>query len=488
MELNKGVYMSNDGKINRIRIEVISPDGIADYLSNEELVKIRDSLYLLLQEIENPSELHIHTRVAESVIKIMEGRVVSFGDNVFMYNNTTGVWDDAKTAIGNIAEAVYISNGANRSEIFNKISMWSQSDREDWDKIRRRYIGVKNGTWDIIDSKFIGHDKEQHLLAIIPVDYNDTATCPAIDKFFVEIVLPDAVPLLYEWAGYCMTDEMFIQQALMLHGKGSNGKSVLIKLLKAFLGDRNTVSIPLHKLMTSNFASAELYGKKANLYADLSADALKDSGVFKVLIAGDQMSGEKKFRDQFNFENCSKQIYSANTIPRTMDFTDGFFRRWCIIDFPNQFEGDAADTKLIHKLITPTELSGLLNKAIEGLKVLHTNQKFSMNRTTDGIRLMYLRLSDSVAAFSQECVEQDPDGYKLPKEQWVEYYFEYCRKSNIVAVSQDLFFKLFPKMVKLQERKLNIDGERERVWVGIKFKENVKTVNISNTNLNQATL
>jgi phage/plasmid-associated DNA primase len=62
----------------------------------------------------------------------------------------------------------------------------------------------------------------------------------------------------------------------------------------------------------------------------------------------------------FYFVNYSKQIFSANTIPKTPDETDAFFARQIIINFPNQFFGDNIDYYIIDKLTTAEELSSLL--------------------------------------------------------------------------------------------------------------------------------
>jgi putative DNA primase/helicase len=41
-----------------------------------------------------------------------------------------------------------------------------------------------------------------------------------------------------------------------------------------------------------------------------------------------------------------------------------------MIDFPNKFEGIQADKQILQKLATESELSGLFNVALQGLKRL----------------------------------------------------------------------------------------------------------------------
>jgi putative DNA primase/helicase len=52
-------------------------------------------------------------------------------------------------------------------------------------------------------------------------------------------------------------------------GSGDNGKSVFLKLLKMFLGSENVSHASLQELSDDRFAAADMYGKLANICADL---------------------------------------------------------------------------------------------------------------------------------------------------------------------------------------------------------------------------
>ena len=108
------------------------------------------------------------------------------------------------------------------------------------------------------------------------------------------------------------------------------------------------------------FALANLYGKHVNTFADLKSLKLSETGNFN----SDPITGEHKFGQPFTFRNYAKLIFSANEIPESDDKSVAFYRRW----FDKIFQKGAEDTKLIKKLTTPEELSGLLNLALIGLK------------------------------------------------------------------------------------------------------------------------
>ena len=83
----------------------------------------------------------------------------------------------------------------------------------------------------------------------------------------------------------------------MFVGYEDNGKSVMLKVITKFLGLENISSKNLHSLVKERFATADLFGKLANIFADLSAKRLQDVEAFKVLASGDRISAERKFQD-----------------------------------------------------------------------------------------------------------------------------------------------------------------------------------------------
>jgi putative DNA primase/helicase len=59
----------------------------------------------------------------------------------------------------------------------------------------------------------------------------------------------------------------------MCVGEEDNGKSVMLKLISSLLGRENII-VKLCSLVKERFATADLFGKLANIFADLSAKRL----------------------------------------------------------------------------------------------------------------------------------------------------------------------------------------------------------------------
>lgn len=81
------------------------------------------------------------------------------------------------------------------------------------------------------------------------------------------------------------------------------------------LGGDNVSNIPWQGL-GDRFNKAELFGKLANIFADLPSKAIDDNGMFKVLTSEDYITAERKNRDPFSFRPYARFLFSCNEIPR----------------------------------------------------------------------------------------------------------------------------------------------------------------------------
>lgn len=342
-------------------------------------------------------------------------------------------------------------------------------------------INLANGTYDIEDNTLLEHNPSNFFLNSIPTEYDENADCPRTKQFLREITATEEDALaLEEFTGYCLYRAMPKHRAFLLVGEGANGKSTYLNLLQKLLGKDNYSSVSLQDLINRPFLRARLYGKLANIFADLPNTALTSggTGIFKALTGADSLDAEIKFvQDPVNFENHAKLIFSCNQIPKSEDDSFAFWRRWTIIRFPKIFKGDERDADLPAKL--EVELPGFLNLALNGLKRLRNNNwEFSNERDESETRKEYLKNSDSFKYFVETHVEvtYDPEDYE-PKDEFYRAYCAYVLKEKLGfpeaknTVSKRLY-ELLPGIQ--QERKRLIEG-RVNVWVGIKLKgENEK--------------
>ncbi len=150
------------------------------------------------------------------------------------------------------------------------------------------------------------------------------------------------------------------------------------------------------------------------------------------------------------------------------------------MNFPNQFpENDPkTDPDILSKLTSEAELSGLLNLALDGLERLLANSRFSYGKTVDQTQSYYLRASDPVYAFVENCCELDPDAI-TSKDVLFEAFKDYCKESRTPLINRDSFAKALKNSphFKVTLTRPSVKGERVQSWRGIKVVNPVNPVN-----------
>jgi putative DNA primase/helicase len=335
-------------------------------------------------------------------------------------------------------------------------------------------IPLQNGVLNLETGEMEPHNIKYQFFGVFPILYDPKADCPEIKKFLSEITGREEDKLiLEEMIGYCLFTDYRFQKALILLGEGANGKTTYLSLVKAFLGNENVSAYALQTIEEDGFTRADLFGKRANICADLPSKALYSTSFFKILTGGDPITAAQKFKAPFTFTNIAKMLFATNAIPETYDESNAFFRRWLIVHFPNTFTKERCDPKKIEKLATSEELSGLLNLALEARKRLIENGGFSYSKTTDEIREEYRRKSSPVAAFSMDIIEVDSQNW-MSKTDLYDAYMKYCKGNDLPIRSKETFFKNFPRYAEYSEERRRIEAKEVRGVRGIRLKSAVE--------------
>jgi len=388
-----------------------------------------------------------------------DGHLYSYADGVFSRNAPAVVERLAAEILGE----AYRDNRRNETEAWLRATTYTDPD------LVNRHAGlvnVANGMLDWRSGELRPHDPK-HLSTIqIPVMFDPAATCPATDDFLLTTLPPDCIDLALEWFGYCLLPTAKYCKSIMCVGPAANGKSTLLGLLGAFLGQDNTTNIPLHELDEHRFKRAMLQDKLANLFSDLDQRALKQSGYFKLIVSGDPIDAERKHQHPFTFRPFCKLIFSANKMPSSYDKSPAFYRRWLIIPFPNTFEGAAADPDMLEKTTTPAELSGLLNKAIARLRTLEGRRGFAEPETVAEAMKAYKLTSDGMVAFLSECCRDAERGEWVGANALYNAYTSWTEDAKVKYTESRAEFnrrlqEFYPTS---QKKRPRVDGKQVTVW------------------------
>lgn len=266
-----------------------------------------------------------------------------------------------------------------------------------------QFINCANGLLDWRTLELHPHTPEVASTYQLTTAWNPDAACPMVDAWLASVCPTDSLELAWEVVGTAIYADQPFHRAVLLLGPGRNGKGTFLRIVQALIGRAHVAAVPLQSLAENRFATAELFGKVANISGDLDARAIKRTDLFKMATGGDLILAERKNGQPFQFTNRATFLFSANEPPGSTDHTDGFFVRWVVIPFTRlQLAAGTEDITLEPRL--HTEMSGVLRRAVDGLRRAmrqgHYSTPASVTAATEGFR----EASDPLRRFLEDCV------------------------------------------------------------------------------------
>ena len=274
--------------------------------------------------------------------------------------------------------------------------------------IKKSWVQYKNKIYDVQTKESFKASPEYFVKNPIPWKVGESEETPTIDKYFDDWIKGQDKSWkesLYEIIAYNTSTDKFMQRIIGCIGGGSNGKGTFIKLNYKFLGEENCVSSEIKSLSEDRFEPAVLYGKLLCVMGEVSHDDLKNTNQLKKLGGEDKISFQFKNKTPFTEENTSTCICLTNSMPITPDRTIGFYRKWFLLDFLNQFK--VLDKNLID-CIPDIEFENLAKKSLRILKKLYDNPHFTNEGDFEERAKRYEERSNPVMKFVEEnCEELD---------------------------------------------------------------------------------
>ena len=371
-------------------------------------------------------------------------------------------------------------------QVMAKIKMDTGISSDEFFKEDNLYeVPVMNGILNLKTKELEEFTPKKIFFSKFPVTYNSEAKCPLIDKFLSDVLSKSEDKLVfYEFAGFGLVKDYFLEKACMFVGNGRNGKGKSIELLKRLVGVGNTASVPLSAITSDSPFVERLWKRYFNLAGDISSRDLKETGMFKQLTGRDPISANRKYKNIVEFTNYAKMIFACNELPKVYDYSDGFWERWVLMEFPYRFVDKCVydseknkknlkikDVNIIEKITSDEEMSGFLNKALEGLHRCFDNGKFSYTIGTEEVKNKWIRMSDSFMAFCMDNVDGDYDS-KVTKRELRNVYKKYCDTHKVGGVGDRAIKATLQEMFGATEDRASIGTNMtlEHIWTGIKLK------------------
>ncbi len=292
-----------------------------------------------------------------------------------------------------------------------------------------------------------------------------------MDRIFEEWVGKEYVELLYEIIAYSILPDYPIHRIFCFIGSGLNGKSKFLELLRKFVGKENVCSTELDTLLGSRFEVTRLHKKLVCQMGETNFNEMSKTSMLKKLCGGDLIGFEYKNKNPFEEKNYAKIIIATNNLPTTTDKTIGFYRRWTIIDFPNQFN----EKKNILDEIPEKEFNSLASRCVVTLKDILKKRCFTNEGTIEERTEKYESKSNFLEQFLKLFTIGNINGY-ITKADFYKKFVAWSKENNHREMSENSVGMAMKKLGVETEKKyfdwlFDGKGGQLRCWVSVKWLE-----------------
>ncbi len=319
-------------------------------------------------------------------------------------------------------------------EIFKKIKRKTAISMEEFEQTPLHLIPFKNGLFDIKKNKLEPHNQNYYFKIIHPIDYIDESKCPLFKKWLSEMLPEEDQESIQELFGYCFYRKYFLKHFFIFVGQKDTGKTLLLSVLEKIIGLRNMSGLPLQIIASGDrMALHFLRNKTLNLYDDLKATNINDSGGIKMATGQSLITDEVKFGDIGQFYNYATMLFACNTVPDVKDKADdAYYERAMPFEFINRIPKSQQDTDLLEKL--SVESPGIIVWAMQGLIRLLKNKTFSYDKTDEEVKRI-MQSGDPLILFIEQCLVESLDG-KITKDDMYEVYNAWAKDNKKTRFSK----------------------------------------------------
>ena len=291
---------------------------------------------------------------------------------------------------------------------------------------------------DMNNPKIVPHSPYIYSLTQYPWQHDKHAECPDFDKFVSEVVGADDQDIIFEMIGHCLVQDSPFENMFVLYdnGIGGTGKSTMLKVIQAVVGEDNYSAQTLQDICDplKPYATASLIGKAANIYADLPADTLQDISNIRTITSRDTITVRQIYQSAVQITPYATMIFSTNVMPSMKGFRQPDKDRLILIDFPNRFRFSGHEVpkdQLLAQLTNEKELAGIAHKSLVKYKQAVVNNKLSVSGHSIELGNLYAQETDKVLAFVDKCIRVGNGNDYLTAKQLREKFLDIYPKETI---------------------------------------------------------
>lgn len=334
----------------------------------------------------------------------------------------------------------------------------------DWIAFNNKLINVETGeerdpTPDIFTTFHLNYN------------YNPEAYSEKFDKTLQEILCDKKdgdkkYEFFFQMCGYFFTGENKYNKMFFLTGKGANGKSTLMAIIrKVFEGYTASQQLQnLHK----DFGLQPLINKKVNIVYDLSASALTDIGTLKAITGEDEVTINIKNKPQISLKLPTKIIATGNVLPKVEEDTYAFYRRVVHLQLTNTFT--TPNINLSQELVNDTNgMEWFIFRSIHAYQKVKIDG-WAIEEDIESVADTYKKVADPISWATEQLVEVGEDDDFVTSEAVYQAIKEFLGENDVPIPKRSNKYFVPLREMGAEPTRRRVGEKQQRVWMGMRFK------------------
>ncbi len=279
----------------------------------------------------------------------------------------------------------------------------------------------------------------------------------------------DLIDYVQETVGLAAIGKVYEEALIIAYGEGRNGKSTfwntVSRVLGTYSGAISADALTAGCRRNVKPEIAELKGKRLIIAAELEEGMRLSTSILKQLCSTDQIRGEKKFKDPFDFTPSHTVVLYTNHLPKVGASDEGTWRRLIVIPFHAKIEGKS-DIKNYSDYLYEHAAPAIMSWIIEGAKrvIAHDHKPVKPKVVVEAIAA-YRGMNDWMGIFLEECCDAG-DGLECKSGELYEEFRSYCLRTGEYARTNADF------VLELEKRGFSRKKKKSGMWVqGLQLKD-----------------
>jgi putative DNA primase/helicase len=270
---------------------------------------------------------------------------------------------------------------------------------------------------------------------------------------------------------------MSAQSVFIMWGNGSNGKSVLLNLISAMLGEAyKPASKNIFLNMGKSSAGEELLDVKDRriiTYSETADNENLNEELIKMISGGDMITARGLYKSCISFKLICKLLLITNNKPKFNGNDFAMVRRIKFLPFQAKFvdvpikKNEYKKNPNLEKQLTENHLDEFFTFCLEGAIAYFKHNKFDIPKNIGDLQQEYLESQGNIDKWFKENIVIKEEGLILRSSTYNNYKI-YCEDNAVNNIGKSNFFEKIKEYVG-EPFNAKFNGEKQMCYKGFTF-------------------